>query len=138
MQVTASIATAPEKKSGLLYWAQRAIDECEKASDGFAADPVHDLRVAIRRCRSLADGFLSADPDPAWKQMKRMAKPLFSSLGDLRDTQVMLEWVAKLAPSGDALAQELNAALLEQEASLKLQAQHSLAAFDREHWATIN
>src|SRR5262249_23074807 len=126
---------AQEKKSGLAYWAARVLEECDRASAGFAADPVHDLRVAIRRCRSLADGFLSADPDPAWKQMKRMAKPLFSSLGDLRDTQVMLEWVAKLAPSGDALAQELNAALLEQEASLKLQAQHSLAAFDREHWA---
>jgi CHAD domain-containing protein len=51
MNVTASIAAVPEKKSGLLYWAQRAIEECDKASVDFAADPVHDLRVAIRRCR---------------------------------------------------------------------------------------
>ena len=82
-----------DKKAGLLYWAQRALEECDKASQDFAPDPVHDLRVAIRRCRSLADGFLSVDPDPEWKQMKKLGKPLFSSLGELRDTQVMLEWV---------------------------------------------
>jgi CHAD domain-containing protein len=130
--------SAEEKKSGLAYWAARVLEECDKASAGFAADPVHDLRVAIRRCRSLADGFLSIDPDPAWKQMKRMAKPLFSGLGNLRDTQVMLEWVAKLAKPDDVLAQALTESLLQQEASLKLEAQHSLAAFDRHHWATIN
>src|SRR5580658_4134840 len=94
-------------KAGLAHWAARVLDECDKASAGFDADPVHDLRVAIRRCRSMADGFLSIDPDPAWKQMKRLAKPLFASLGDLRDTQVMLEWVQKLAPPDDPLAKEL-------------------------------
>ena len=72
------------KKGGLGYWAERVLQECDKASQGFAADPVHDLRVAIRRCRSMADGFLSIDPDPGWKQMKRAAKPLFSALGNLR------------------------------------------------------
>ena len=76
-------SNSPEKKAGLAYWANRVLEECDKANQGFAADPVHDLRVAIRRCRSMADGFLSVDPDPAWKQMKRLAKPLFSSLGDL-------------------------------------------------------
>ena len=108
-----------EKKAGLSYWAQRALEECDKASDGFAADPVHDLRVAIRRCRSMADGFLSVDPDPAWKEMKRLAKPLFSSLGELRDTQVMMEWVAKLAEPGDPVAESLVAELSRQEAERK-------------------
>ena len=98
-----------EKKAGLAYWAQRVLEECDKASEGFAADPVHDLRVAIRRCRSMADGFLSVDPDPAWKQMKRLAKPLFASLGDLRDIQVMMEWVAKLAEPSDPVAASLTA-----------------------------
>src|ERR1700761_9751159 len=89
-------ANIESKKSGLAYWAARVLEECDKASSGFEADPVHDLRVAIRRCRSMADGFLSVDPDPAWKQMKRLAKPLFASLGELRDTQVMMEWLAKI------------------------------------------
>src|ERR1700734_3123421 len=97
------VAAPQEKKAGLAYWADRVLQECDKASESFAADPVHDLRVAIRRCRSMADGFLSVDPDPDWKRMKRLAKPLFSSLGDLRDTQVMSEWVAKLSETGDAV-----------------------------------
>jgi CHAD domain-containing protein len=127
-----------EKKSGLAYWAQRVLEECDKASDGFAADPVHDLRVAIRRCRSMADGFLSVDPDPAWKQMKRLAKPLFSSLGDLRDTQVMMGWVTKLAAPGDPVAPRLMAALTQKEADLKGEAQTSLASFDRKEWTSLN
>jgi len=130
--------TVEEKKSGLTYWAGRVLQECDNASAGFAADPVHDLRVAIRRCRSMADGFLSVDPDPAWKQMKRLAKPLFSSLGELRDTQVMLEWVAKFSPPGDEVGRDLTAALLHKESHLKTAAQEALAAFDREQWASLN
>ena len=70
-----------DKKAGLAYWAQRVLEECDKASQDFAPDPVHDLRVAIRRCRSMADGFLSVDPDPEWKQMKKLGKPLFQQPG---------------------------------------------------------
>jgi CHAD domain-containing protein len=126
------------EKAGLAYWANRVLEECDKASAGFEADPVHDLRVAIRRCRSMADGFLSVDPDLAWKQMKRLAKPLFSSLGDLRDTQVMMEWVAKLAEPGDPVAESLTAELTRKETDLKAEAQKSLAAFDRKKWTELN
>src|SRR5579863_7768717 len=133
----ASVSTE-SKKSGLAYWAARVLEECDKASSGFAADPVHDLRVAIRRCRSMADGFLSDDPDPAWKQMKRLAKPLFASLGNLRDTQVMLEWLARLGAPDDPLGQELTAALNAKEHTLKSAAQEVLASFDRKHWTSLN
>ena len=127
-----------EKKAGLAHWASRVVEECDKASQGFAADPVHDLRVAIRRCRSMADGFLSVDPDPAWKQMKRVAKPLFSSLGDLRDTQVMAEWVTKLSEPDDAVRQSLLASLADRETHLKAAAQHALQQFDRHDWVSLN
>src|SRR5271168_3304127 len=90
-----------QKKAGLAHWAGRVLQECDQASAGFAPDPVHDLRVAIRRCRSMADGFLSVDPDPEWKQMKKLGKPLFSSLGVLRDAQVMAEWVTRLSEDHD-------------------------------------
>jgi len=133
-----SVAVATENKAGLAYWAARVLEECDRASAGFAADPVHDLRVAIRRCRSMADGFLSVDPDPAWKQMKRLAKPLFSSLGELRDTQVMLEWVAKLAPAEDAVGKQLSTELQHKELQLKESAQQALAGFDRKHWVLLN
>src|ERR1035438_1194863 len=115
-----------DKKTGLAYWAARVLEECDKASQDFAADPVHDLRVAIRRCRSMADGFLSVDPDPAWRQMKKLGKGLFASLGDLRDTQVMMEWISKLSEPGDSLRQILLVSLQQKEETLKLVAKEAV------------
>jgi CHAD domain-containing protein/HD superfamily phosphodiesterase len=132
------VAAPQEKKAGLAYWSDRVLQECDKASQGFAADPVHDLRVAIRRCRSMADGFLSVDPDPDWKRMKRLAKPLFGSLGDLRDMQVMSEWVAKFSEPGDAVRENLLQALAQKENALKEAAQEALASFDRKTWTSLN
>jgi len=74
----------------------RVLDECENVSADFSADPVHDLRVALRRCRSLADGMMAMDPDPSWKAMKKAGKQLFQRLGALRDVQIMMEWIGKL------------------------------------------
>jgi CHAD domain-containing protein len=132
------VEVAGAKKAGLAYWAERVLEECDKASHDFAADPVHDLRVAIRRCRSMADGFLSVDPDPAWRQMKKLGKTLFSNLGELRDTQVMMEWVAKLSAADDPLRQILLDSLQEKEAELKLVAKQSVSDFDRKRWTALN
>ena len=87
------------KTTGLRYWMLRVLHECDHVAAGFNADPVHDLRVALRRCRSMADGMMAMDPDPAWKNMKKAGKRLFQSLGDLRDTQIMMEWIEKLSPT---------------------------------------
>src|SRR5450755_3039967 len=125
------IAPIADKKTGLAYWAARVLEECDKAGDDFAADPVHDLRVAIRRCRSMADGFLSVDPDPAWKEMKKLGKTLFSSLGDLRDVQVMSEWVARLSEPDDSVRRVLLETLGQKEGQLKTAAQETLRNFDR-------
>jgi CHAD domain-containing protein len=73
-------------------------DECERVAADFSADPVHDLRVALRRCRSMADGLIAIDPDPDWKAMKKAGKRLFQRLGELRDIQVMMGWLEKLGP----------------------------------------
>lgn len=127
-----------EKKSGLAYWAERVLEEADKASEDMASDPVHDLRVAIRRCRSLADGFLSIDPDPAWRQMKKLGKGLFASLGDLRDTQVMMEWIEKLSAEDDPLRAILLDSLREKEEALKLAAKEAVQSFDRERWMALN
>jgi CHAD domain-containing protein len=130
--------TTHENRAGLAYWAQRTLEECDKASHEFASDPVHDLRVAIRRCRSMADGFLSVDPDPAWKEMKKLGKSIFSCLGDLRDVQVMAEWVARLSEAGDPVRQLLFESLGQKESLLKTAAQETLASFDRKRWTTLN
>jgi len=91
--------TPAQKTTGLRYWMLRVLEECERVSADFAPDPVHDLRVSLRRCRSLADGLMALDPDPNWKAMKKSGKRLFQRLGDLRDVQVMMEWVEKLYPT---------------------------------------
>jgi exopolyphosphatase/guanosine-5'-triphosphate,3'-diphosphate pyrophosphatase len=84
------------KTTGLRYWMARVLEECEHMSADFSADPVHDLRVALRRCRSLADGMMAMDPDRDWKEMKKAGKRLFQRLGTLRDVQIMMEWIEKL------------------------------------------
>jgi exopolyphosphatase/guanosine-5'-triphosphate,3'-diphosphate pyrophosphatase len=112
----------------------RVLEECDRASVAFATDPVHDLRVALRRCRSLADGLIALDPDPAWKAMKKAGRQLFRSLGELRDVQVAEEWVHKLDPEGDPAGTRLLQFLAGREIQLKAQAAQSLQAFDRKQW----
>ncbi len=96
--VSGNHTNGAQKTTGLRYWMLRVLDECDRVSAGFEPDPVHDLRVALRRCRSMADGLMALDPDPHWKAMKKAGKNLFQRLGALRDTQIMMEWIHKLAP----------------------------------------
>jgi CHAD domain-containing protein len=137
--MTATLATVPDKKPqrqevGLGVWMERVLEECDRARAGFASDPVHDLRVALRRCRSMADGLAAMDPDPAWKRMKKAGKRLFSSLGDLRDAQVMSEWVEKLGAVDDPVTIRLKQFLSGRENDLKLSAADALDSFDRKQW----
>jgi CHAD domain-containing protein/HD superfamily phosphodiesterase len=112
----------------------RVLEECDRAALGFAPDPVHDLRVGLRRCRSMADGLMALDPDPAWKQMKKAGKQLFSRLGELRDAQVMQEWVHRLDSPGDPVTSRLLEILAFREAQWKQEAARALADFDRKQW----
>jgi CHAD domain-containing protein len=113
---------------------ERVLEECDRASASFAPDPVHDLRVALRRCRSMVDGLMVMDPDPAWKQMKKAGKRLFQSLGELRDVHVMEEWVHHFDSPGDVVAGKLLQALALRETQLKQLAAKSLEEFDRKQW----
>jgi CHAD domain-containing protein len=125
---------ARARKAGLRFWMERVLEECDRASAGFAPDPVHDLRVALRRCRSIADGFIAIDPDPGWKEMKKAGKRVFSRLGELRDVHVMQEWVGKLAPPADPSAIALLQFLAAREMELKQEATLVLNEFDRKQW----
>ena len=132
--VAPAIAKRPRKKLGLALWMERVLEECERASLDFSADQVHDLRVALRRCRSVADGLRVMDPDPAWKQMKKAGRQLFRELGELRDVQVMEEWVRHLGDPADSVAITLLQFLAAREAHLKQQAAVALQEFDRKQW----
>jgi CHAD domain-containing protein len=100
-------------------------------------DSVHDLRVAIRRCRSLAAVMEEVDPDPAWPEMRRVARKLFRGLGALRDTQVMEDWIKKLGAETDALRAHLLASLESEEKQLAEDALHISEKFNEKDWAHL-
>src|SRR5580693_2331380 len=136
MPLPVAVATAinAQKKAGLALWMERVLEECDRASVEFGADPVHDLRVALRRCRSMADGLRVMDPDPSWKEMKKAGRQLFRELGELRDAQVMEEWVRTLSNPDDPVAIAILQFLAGREAHLKQQAAQALQDFDRKQW----
>lgn len=135
MPAPTPIPTKPvKKKTGLAFWMQRVLEECDRASIAFAPDPVHDLRVALRRCCSMADGIAAIDPDPAWKEMKKAGKRLFRRLGELRDVHVMQEWIHNLDSPDDPVTGPLLQNVAAREDQLKLEAMQALAEFDRKQW----
>jgi exopolyphosphatase/guanosine-5'-triphosphate,3'-diphosphate pyrophosphatase len=126
-----TFTTRADKTTGLRYWMMQVLDECDRVSESFAADPVHDLRVSLRRCRSMADGLMALDPDPGWKAMKKSGKRLFQRLGELRDIQIMMDWIDKLDDKADRSrvdAADLSARLGAGSPALPLSPQHSLSA----------
>lgn len=133
--VSSSARLTPAKRTGgLALWMERVLEECDHASVGLSPDTVHDLRVSLRRCRSVADGIMAIDPDPEWKQMKKAGKRLFSSLGALRDVHVMQEWVSRLASPDDQVTAALLLHLHNRESQFKQDASQALLEFDRKQW----
>jgi len=63
---------------------ERALKELEKVRTSPEPDAVHDLRVALRRCRSVAAVMEEVDPDRSWREMRKLGRKLFGQLGDLR------------------------------------------------------
>lgn len=134
---------------------ERVLAECDNAAGHFQPDPVHDLRVALRRCRSMADGMIAMDPDRNWKAMKKAGKKLFQSLGALRDVQIMMEWINHLdfaatpgtpaspplpgqgsppESSGVGKVNALLQVLQSRESQHKREAGAALQQFDRKQW----
>ena len=120
--------------AGLAHFMARVSKECARATKKLDFDSIHDLRVALRRCRTMADALSTFDPEKSLRAMRKEAKQLFRSLGGLRDAQVLREWVKKLAPAGDALAPRLLEALGQTEAAAKADAAAALQDFDARKW----
>jgi len=119
----------------LAHWMRGVLVEQRKAAAGLSPRRVHDLRVALRRCRSIADVFIEVDPEPAdWKAMRTAARSLFKSLGRLRDAQVMARWVERLSPRKDPVGREMAALLARRTRRLKKKAQEAIERFDRKQW----
>src|SRR5215469_16552411 len=95
------------EQRGFSYWMNRSLAELKKFREKTDSDSVHDLRVALRRCRSVAAAVQEVDPHPDWQELRDTAKKLFRALGSLRDAQVMEEWIHEIQPNEDELKQKL-------------------------------
>ena len=113
---------------------ERVLKELEEVRSAPETDAVHDLRVALRRCRSLATVMEEVDPDPAWPEMRKIGRKLFKQLGELRDTQVLEEWVGKLGSESDAVRERLLSHLGKNEAEEKDATLRAAGKFDAKAW----
>ena len=126
---------AKDEHRALSYSMDRVLKELENLRDSpDNEDAVHDLRVSIRRCRSIASVMEEVDPNAAWAEMRRAAKKLFHGLGALRDAQVMKNWIEKLAPAGDPIAAQLLADSAEREPELHDNTLRAARKFDQKNW----
>lgn len=115
----------------------RVLERAGGVRRNWDADGVHDLRVAVRRCRTMAEALSEVNPGPGWRKLKRATRDIFHALGDLRDTQVELAYVKKLGTPGDLLRKHMLRHLGRQEKQHRETAERALARFDRKDWKKL-
>jgi CHAD domain-containing protein len=108
--------------------------ELDKVRSNPDPDNVHDLRVAIRRCRSVALLFEEVDPDAAWPETRKTTKKLFRALGAMRDAHVMEDWVKKLAPASDPVRVQMHSSFQTEEPELRSEVLRMAGKFDEKEW----
>lgn len=113
---------------------ERALRNHRRAAKKLEADPVHDLRVSLRRCRSLAEGLSAIDGDAVWRRLRKVSKKQQSALSDLRDLQVLENWLKTLRLTTGPVGEALAAYLEKQQRRARRKARRSLASFPRGRW----
>jgi CHAD domain-containing protein len=137
MAAVIPLASNRSEQKGLLTWMDRALKERERVMASPDEDSIHDLRVALRRCRSLASVFEEVDPNPAWRELRKTSRKLFRSLGVIRDSQVQEAWLLKLGLSDDPLRGQILYALKADRDRQERDAKKSAAKFDTAYWAKL-
>jgi CHAD domain-containing protein len=137
MAQTISLPKPASSNSGFEVWMDRVLERAAETGRNWNADDVHDLRVALRRCRTMAEALNEVNPSPGWRKLKKSTRELFHALGELRDVQVERGWLKKLAPSGDPVRRHLLTVLAGQEKVCRAKAERALNAFDRKSWKKL-
>jgi CHAD domain-containing protein len=125
---------SPARRIGLDVWMDRVLELAEEVQNGWQTREVHDLRVALRRCRTMADALSEVNPDRGWRELKKESRKLFHALGELRDTQVEQEWLKKLSATGDPVRKHLLKVLAQAQKEHRVKGRRALADFDRKGW----
>jgi CHAD domain-containing protein len=130
--------TKPTSRShGIAHWMERVLKERQRMKKSFSAEAVHDLRVALRRCRTIGAGMVELDDPAKWRAMRKTGRALFRRLGKLRDVQVLKEWVTRLAALDNAFARELLDDLTREEVKEREKGAHALEKFNRKRWKKL-
>lgn len=117
---------------------ERAAERANRVAPKWRDDDVHDLRVALRRCRAMADALREVNPAPGWRKLKRSSRELFHALGALRDAQVERSWIRQLSESGDAGRKYMLRALSRKMKQDRRTAAKALDDFDAKGWAKLS
>ncbi|MGH9572144.1 MAG: CHAD domain-containing protein [Candidatus Acidiferrales bacterium] len=129
---------APNGGVGIAIWMGRVLARANRAAENWDSESVHDLRVALRRCRAMAGALNEVSPDPGWRKVKKSSRPLFRALGSLRDTQVEREWVTPLAPPGEPLRTHMLRLLARREKKQRENARETLGDFSAKEWKNLS
>jgi CHAD domain-containing protein len=127
-------ARGSTKRIGLETWMNRVLELADAVQEGWKAKDVHDLRVALRRCRTMADTLSEVNPDRGWRKLKKDSRELFRALGELRDTHVEQEWLKKLSGAEDPVRKQLLKTLAQAGSKQQKEAEKALEEFDRKNW----
>ncbi len=122
---------------GLELWMDRVVERADQVRHSWDPDGVHDLRVALRRCRTMAVALSEVNPGPGWRRLKRVSRNLFHSLGKLRDTQVKHARVKTLGTAEDPVRKHMLRLLSRQEKKHRESAEQALDRFDRKAWKKL-
>ena len=69
------------KNAGLEVWMDRVLERADRVRGSFDPDSVHDLRVALRRCRTIADALSEVNPGPGLAQAEANQPQAFPRIG---------------------------------------------------------
>jgi len=130
-------AGAPIEHRDLAFWMKRTLEELAELRANPSAEAVHDFRVALRRCRSVAAAVEEIDPHPDWDEMRGCARKVFRSMGSLRDAQIMERWLNELRLDGDSVKQALRDSLKAEQDAAQLKALHLAGKFDERRWREL-
>jgi CHAD domain-containing protein len=117
---------------------QRVLERADRAREDWDEDSVHDLRVALRRCRTMAEALSQVNPDSGWRKIKKSSRDVFRVLGELRDTQVERSWVKRLAPPKESFRMHLLRVLSTRERMERGTAAKELERFGLKEWKKLS
>ncbi len=143
--VTSFPAPPAQEVVGLSHWMARVRKELSAlrslktgSSEESQNDAVHDLRVALRRCRSLASAYEEVDPDLRWHRLRKVSRKLFRALGEWRDAQVLAEWSRQLGSDGNPVQLHLLSVLTDRARRAEEAAHRKGRKFDLKEWMELN